>query len=312
MMRNVGICGYGNLGKAVETILQTCPDLRLTAVFSRRKITTATGVPVYDLAKIPERETELDLILACGGSYEDLPVQTPFLARRFCVADPFDTHTRMKEHLENVRRAAEETGHLALVGAGWDPGIFSVIRLFSAAMGGDAYTFWGPGISQGHSDVLRRVAGVADGRQITVPVKSALKKARRGRSFSAAHRRKCYVVAAPGARKKEIAARIRSVPGYFAGTPTSIRFLTQKALLRRHGTFPHAGQVLFRGTAGGEGFRGRFCLQMDSNPAFTAALLVAYGRAVLRLHDAGKTGAITVFDVPPALLFPGDDVTAFL
>ena len=312
----IGIYGYGNLGRGVEAALRQNTDMEIVGVFSRRdpaKVKTVTGIPVYSASLVEDFATEIDVMIICGGSATDLPEMTPMLAKHFNVVDSFDTHARIPEHFANVDAAAKAAGHTALISAGWDPGLFSLARLYMNTVlpEGKDYTFWGRGVSQGHSDAIRRIPGVADARQYTVPVPSALESARSGEnpdlSTRQKHTRECYVVAEEGADRAKIEKQIKEMPNYFADYDTTVTFITVEEMKRDHAELPHGGQVI-RSGATGEGGKHKhvmeFSLKLDSNPEFTASVLVACARAVGRMNSRGDFGCKTLFDVAPADLSP--------
>lgn len=307
----IAIYGYGNLGRGVELAVNAASDMELVAVFTRRspetvKIKTA-GVQVYHSDRLSEFTDEIDCLILCGGSATDLPEMTPALARYFSVVDSFDTHAKIPEHFERVDKAAKEGGNLALISAGWDPGLFSVARALGIAVlpSSETYTFWGRGISQGHSDAIRRISGVVDARQYTVPIPEALSSVRKGENPTLTtgekHRRECYVVAEEGADKEKIAEQIKSMPNYFADYETSVTFITAEELKEKHSGMPHGGSVIASGKTGEENKHTvEFSLKLDSNPEFTGSVLVAYARAVVRMKERGRVGCLTVLDVAPA------------
>ena len=312
----IGIYGYGNLGRGVEAALRQNTDMEIVGVFSRRdpaKVKTVTGIPVYSASLAEDFATEIDVMIICGGSATDLPEMTPMLAKHFNVVDSFDTHARIPEHFANVDAAAKAAGHTALISAGWDPGLFSLARLYMNTVlpEGKDYTFWGRGVSQGHSDAIRRIPGVADARQYTVPVPSALESARSGEnpdlSTRQKHTRECYVVAEEGADRAKIEQQIKEMPNYFADYDTTVTFITAEEMKRDHAELPHGGQVIRSGSTG-EGGKHKhvmeFSLKLDSNPEFTASVLVACARAVGRMNGRGDFGCKTLFDVAPADLSP--------
>lgn len=312
----IGIYGYGNLGRGVEAALRQNTDMEIVGVFSRRdpaKVKTVTGIPVYSASLAEDFVTEIDVMIICGGSATDLPEMTPMLAKHFNVVDSFDTHARIPEHFANVDAAAKAAGHTALISAGWDPGLFSLARLYMNTVlpEGKDYTFWGRGVSQGHSDAIRRIPGVADARQYTVPVPSALESARSGEnpdlSTRQKHTRECYVVAEEGADRAKIEKQIKEMPNYFADYDTTVTFITAEEMKRDHAELPHGGQVI-RSGATGEGGKHKhvmeFSLKLDSNPEFTASVLVACARAMGRMNSRGDFGCKTLFDVAPADLSP--------
>jgi len=308
----IAIYGYGNLGRGVECAVKYNPDMELTGVFTRRSpdtVKTLYNTPVFSASSITEHKDEIDVLIICGGSATDLPEMTPKLAKEFNVIDSFDTHARIPEHFERVDSAAKEGGRLAMISGGWDPGLFSIARAYASAAlpEGKDYTFWGRGVSQGHSDAIRRIEGVVDARQYTVPVPEALAAVRRGAlpelSTREKHRRECYVVAEEGADLKLIEEKIKTMPNYFADYDTTVTFITKEELVRDHSGLPHGGSVIRGGVSGKNGENRHtveFSLKLDSNPEFTAGVLVAYARAVDRMHKRGRNGAITVFDVAPS------------
>lgn len=312
-MIRIGIVGYGNLAKGVECAVRQNPDMTLAAVFTRRdpgsvQILTP-GVPVLPVAETPKWKDRIDVMLLCGGSATDLPEMTPGFARDFHVVDSYDNHSHIPQHFAAVDSAARESGHTAVICAGWDPGMFSLARLYGAALlpQGHDYTFWGPGISQGHSDAVRRIPGVADCRQYTLPVEEAVEAVRGGQSPQLTprqkHRRHCYVVAEQGANLAAIEAAIVSMPGYFAEYDTQVTFLSQQELDRDHRGLPHGGYVIRNGLTGWEEDCRQtisYSLSLQSNPQFTASVLVACARAAMRLQDRGLIGCHTMFDIPPA------------
>ncbi len=308
----IAIYGYGNLGRGVEAAVKYHSDAELVAVFTRRapeSVKTVTGVPVYHSDRIFEFKDEIDALILCGGSATDLPAMTPALAEHFNVIDSFDTHARIPEHFANVDKAASASGHTALISAGWDPGLFSIARAYASAVlpEGADYTFWGRGISQGHSDAIRRISGVADARQYTVPVPAALSAVRGGESPSLTtrekHLRECYVVADEGADLAKIEEAIKTMPNYFADYDTTVTFISAEELKREHSGMPHGGSVIRNGVSGFDGENSHtveFSLKLDSNPEFTASVLVAYARAVVRMAKRGCYGCKSVLDVSPA------------
>ena len=322
----VAIYGYGNLGRGVECALAKAPDAELIGVFTRRSpesVQTRTGVPVYRASELDSFQGKIDVLILCGGSATDLPEQTPALAERFCVVDSFDTHARIPVHFANVDAAAKKGGKLALISCGWDPGMFSLNRLYANAIlpDGADYTFWGRGVSQGHSDAIRRIPGVRDARQYTVPVPAALEAVRAGQepelSTRQKHLRECYVVAEDGADKAAIEEAIKTMPNYFADYDTTVTFLSEEELLRDHSELPHGGSVIRTGRTGLNGEHSHmieYQLRLDSNPEFTGSVLVAFARAVARKAGRGETGCITVFDVAPADLSPlsGEELRAHM
>ena len=312
----IGIYGYGNLGRGVERAFAKNPDMTLTGVFTRRdpaSVKTVTGAPVYPAERAAEKAGEIDVMILCCGSATDLPEMTPALAKDFNVLDSFDTHASIPEHFDRVNKAASENGHIALISAGWDPGMFSLNRLYANAIlpDGADYTFWGRGVSQGHSDAIRRIDGVKDARQYTVPVPEALAKVRAGENPTLTvrekHTRECYVVAEEGADLARIEREIKTMPHYFDEYDTTVTFITEEELLRDHRGIPHGGSVIRTGKTGWNGENKHvieYSLKLDSNPEFTASVLVAFARAMNRMHGRGVTGCKTVFDVAPADLSP--------
>ena len=312
----IGIYGYGNLGRGVEAALRQNPDMEIVGVFTRRdpaSVNTVTGIPVYSASLVEDFATEIDVMIICGGSATDLPVMTPMLAKNFNVVDSFDTHARVPEHFVNVDEAATTTAHTALISAGWDPGLFSLARLYMNTVlpEGKDYTFWGRGVSQGHSDAIRRIPGVKDARQYTVPVPAALASARSGEnpdlSTRQKHTRECYVVAEEGADKALIEKQIKEMPNYFADYDTTVTFITAEEMKQNHAELPHGGQVIRSGSTG-EGGKHKhvmeFSLKLDSNPEFTASVLVACARAIGRMNSRWIFGCKTLFDIAPADLSP--------
>lgn len=312
----VAIYGYGNLGRGVELALRQSPDMEALGVFTRRPpeaVKTLTGLPVYGADSLPSFARVIDVLILCGGSATDLPKMTPALARQCNVIDSFDTHATIPAHFAAVDTAARETGHIAMISGGWDPGLFSIARLYASAAlpNGQDYTFWGRGISQGHSDAIRRIAGVKDARQYTVPKDEALSAVRAGKTPTLTtrekHRRECYVVAEAGADLNRIAREIKEMPNYFADYDTTVTFITQEELNEKHSGMPHGGSVLRNGTTGLDGEHTQtveFRLSLDSNPEFTGSVLVAYARALHRMKERGVTGCKTVFDIAPGDLSP--------
>lgn len=312
-MTRIGIVGYGNLARGVECAITQNPDMELAVVFTRRDPASLTirtpGVPVASMDDILSWKDKVDLLILCGGSATDLPEMTPALARDFNVIDSFDTHANIPAHFAAVNAAAAETGHMAMISLGWDPGLFSVNRLYASAIlpEGKDYTFWGKGVSQGHSDAVRRIPGVADARQYTIPVPEALERVRKGENPELTtrekHTRYCYVVAEEGADKAAIETAIKTMPNYFSDYDTTVEFITAEEMKKSHSGLPHGGSVIRSGVTGWD----KEChqtieykLTLDSNPQFTASVLVACARAVLRMKDRGMTGCYTIFDIAPA------------
>ena len=315
MAIKIGILGYGNLGRGVECAIKHNPDMELAAVFTRRdpktvKILTE-NVTVYSADQAAQMKDSIDVLILCGGSATDLPVQTPEYAEFFNVVDSFDTHARIPEHFARVNDAAQRGGNTAVISVGWDPGMFSLNRMYANAIlpEGRDYTFWGRGVSQGHSDAVRRIAGVKDAKQYTIPVESALEAVRAGGNpeltVRQKHTRECFVVAEEGADKAAIENEIKTMPNYFADYDTTVHFISQEELDRDHGSIPHGGLVLRSGSTGWEGENRHlieYSLKLDSNPEFTASVIVAYARAAWRLSQEGASGCKTVFDIAPAYL----------
>ena len=317
MSIRIGIYGYGNLGRGIENAIRQNPDMTLKAVFTRRDPATlkigTEGVPVVSVSDVEQYTKEIDVMILCGGSATDLPVQTPTLARLFSVVDSFDTHARIPEHFANVDAAAREGGNVAMISVGWDPGMFSLNRLYAGAIlpDGEDYTFWGKGVSQGHSDAIRRIDGVLDAKQYTIPVQEALDEVRSGSApvltTRQKHTRECYVVAKEGEDLARIEKEIREMPNYFADYDTTVHFITMEELRRDHAGIPHGGFVIRSGRTGAARENRHvieYSLKLDSNPEFTASVIVAYARATHRMKTEGGVGCKTVFDVPPAYLSP--------
>ena len=315
MSIRIGIYGYGNLGRGVESAIRQNKDMELVAVFTRRdpsavKIATE-GVSVYHTDEALKMANDIDVMILCGGSATDLPKQTPELAKYFNVVDSFDTHAKIPEHFANVDSAASQSGKVAMISVGWDPGMFSLNRLYASAIlpDGKDYTFWGKGVSQGHSDAIRRVEGVLDGKQYTIPVESALEAVRSGSNPELTtrqkHIRECFVVAEEGADLERIENEIKTMPNYFADYDTIVHFISKEELARDHSGIPHGGFVIRSGKTGFNLEHNNiieYSLKLDSNPEFTASVIVAYARAAYRLNKEGSKGCKTVFDVPPAYL----------
>ena len=317
MSIRVGIMGYGNLGRGIECALKQNADMELVAVFTRRDPSTvqilSEDVGVYHVDDAPKMQDKIDVLIMCGGSATDLPKQTKEYAKYFNVVDSFDTHAKIPEHFAAVDAAAQESGKVAMISVGWDPGMFSLNRLYANAIlpSGSDYTFWGKGVSQGHSDAIRRVEGVANGKQYTVPVEEALERVRNGEnpelSTRDKHTRECFVVAKEGADKAKIETEIKNMPNYFADYDTSVTFITEEELQRDHSGIPHGGFVIRSGKTGWNEEHNHiieYSLKLDSNPEFTASVIVAYARAAYRMHKEGQKGCKTVFDVAPAYLSP--------
>ena len=317
MSIKIGIYGYGNLGRGVENAIKQNADLKLAAVFTRRDPSTVKiqteGVPVFHSDKVNEMVGNIDVMIICGGSATDLPEQTPKLARMFNVIDSFDTHAKIPEHFENTDKAASESGKIAIISVGWDPGMFSINRMYAGAIlpDGEDYTFWGKGVSQGHSDAIRRIEGVADAKQYTIPVESALDAVRSGSAPQLTtrqkHTRECFVVLKDGADKVRIEQEIKTMPNYFADYDTTVHFISQEELNKNHSGIPHGGFVIRSGRTGANLENNHiieYSLKLDSNPEFTSSVLVAYARAAYRMNNEGQSGCKTVLDIPPAYLSP--------
>ena len=315
MSIRIGIIGYGNLGRGVECAIKQNQDMELEAVFTRRapenvQILTKTA-KVCSVNDVEQWKDKIDVMIICGGSATDLPVQTPKFAQMFNVIDSFDTHARIPEHFKNVDEAAKKAGKVGIISVGWDPGMFSLNRMYANAIlpEGKDYTFWGKGVSQGHSDAIRRIAGVKDAKQYTVPVESALESVRRGENPELTtrekHTRECFVVLEEGADAAKVEQEIKTMPNYFADYDTTVHFISEEELKRDHSGIPHGGFVLRSGVTGWEKEHKHmieYSLKLDSNPEFTSCVIVAYARAAYRLAKEGQTGCRTVFDIAPAYL----------
>ena len=317
MAIRIGILGYGNLGRGVECAIRHNDDLELKAVFTRRAPATVgiltDGAEVHSVNDLLAYKDEIDVLIICGGSATDLPVQTPEYAKLFNVIDSFDTHARIPEHFANVDASAKEGNHVAIISVGWDPGMFSLNRMYANAIlpEGKDYTFWGRGVSQGHSDAVRRIDGVKDAKQYTIPVESALASVRAGENPELTtrqkHTRECFVVLEEGADAARVEAEIKNMPNYFADYDTTVHFISEEELKKDHSRIPHGGFVLRSGVTGWEKENSHlieYSLKLDSNPEFTASVLVAYARAAYRLDSEGQSGCRTVFDIAPAYLSP--------
>ncbi len=315
MKTRIGILGYGNLGRGTEVAVMSAPDMELAAVFTRRDPQSVSilteGVPVVSVREIEKWTDKIDVLVLCGGSATDLPVQTPEYAKLFNVIDSFDTHARIPEHFANVDAAAKEGGKVAMISVGWDPGLFSLNRVYANAIlpDGNDYTFWGKGVSQGHSDAIRRVKGVKNAKQYTVPVQSALDSVRNGENPTLTtrqkHLRECYVVLQEGADAAAVEKEIKEMPNYFADYDTTVHFISEEELLKNHAGMAHGGIVFRSGKTGINKENNHiieYSLKLDSNPEFTTSVLIAYARAVKRMYDEGVKGAKTVLDIPPAYL----------
>lgn len=325
MSIRIGILGYGNLGRGVECAIRQNPDMELVAVFTRRNpedvtILTKTAA-VCNIADAADWKEKIDVMILCGGSATDLPVQTPEYAKMFNVVDSFDTHARIPEHFANVDEAAKESGHIGIISVGWDPGMFSLNRLYGNVVlpEGKDYTFWGKGVSQGHSDAVRRIEGVKDAKQYTIPAEDALEAVRNGENPELTtrqkHTRECFVVLEEGADAAKVEEEIKTMPNYFADYDTTVHFISEEELKAEHSGIPHGGFVLRSGVTGWEKENKHlveYRLKLDSNPEFTSSVIVAYARAAYRLHQEGQTGCKTVFDIAPAYLSPksGEELRA--
>ncbi len=316
MSIKVGIAGYGNLGKGVESALLHTDDMELVGIFTRRApetVKTATGAPVYSWDEAKNMQNDIDVMILCGGSANDLPTQTAEMAQYFNVIDSFDTHANIPEHFDMVDAVSKKSGKISIISVGWDPGLFSLNRLFGQAILPDGcdYTFWGKGVSQGHSDAIRRIPGVKDGKQYTIPSDEALERVRNGENPELTtrekHTRECFVVAEEGADKEEIRKAIVTMPNYFADYDTTVHFISQEELDRDHSGIPHGGVVFRTGVTGINSEHKHvieYKLTLDSNPGFTSSVLVAYARAAFRMYSENQCGCKTVFDVAPAYLHP--------
>ena len=313
----IGILGYGNLGRGVECAVKQNPDMELAAVFTRRDPETVSiltkEAAVCQVSQVEEWKGKIDVMILCGGSATDLPVQTPEYAKYFHVVDSFDTHAKIPEHFANVDAAAKANGTVGIISVGWDPGMFSLYRMYANAVlpEGKDYTFWGKGVSQGHSDAIRRVPGVKNAKQYTIPVDSALQSVRAGENPELTtrqkHTRECFVVLEEGADGAKVEEAIKSMPNYFADYDTTVHVISEEELERNHSGIPHGGFVIRSGKTGWEQEHGHvieYSLKLDSNPEFTASVIVAYARAAYRLAKEGQSGCKTVFDIAPAYLSP--------
>lgn len=315
MSIKIGILGYGNLGRGVECAIRQNPDMELTAVFTRREpgqVSILTeNAAVCHVSEAAAWKDKIDVMILCGGSATDLPEQTPAYAKLFNVVDSFDTHANIPKHFDNVDAAAKEAGKVGIISVGWDPGMFSLNRMYASAIlpSGKDYTFWGKGVSQGHSDAIRRIEGVKNAKQYTIPVEAALDAVREGKnpelSTREKHTRECFVVLEEGADAAKVEQEIKTMPNYFADYDTTVHFINEAELLRDHSGIPHGGFVLRSGKTGWEEENSHlieYRLKLDSNPEFTSSVIIAYARAAYRLYREGQTGAKTVFDIPPAYL----------
>lgn len=314
MSIRIGIYGYGNLGRGVELAIAQNPDMKAVGVFTRRavdSVKTQTGIPVFSANDVERMAKDIDVLILCGGSASDLPKQTPYLAQFFNVVDSFDTHANIPQHVKAVDETAKKAQTTAIVSVGWDPGMFSLARVYANATlpNGKDYTFWGKGVSQGHSDAIRRIDGVADAKQYTIPKAEALNAVRNGETPDLTtrekHLRECFVVAKDGADKANIEKAIKEMPNYFAEYDTVVHFITQEEMQEKHSGLPHGGFVIRNGVTGKAGEHKHvieYSLQLDSNAEFTASVLVAYARAAYKMHQDGLCGCKTVIDVPPVYL----------
>ena len=314
-MIRIGIAGYGNLGKGVEAAVKNSPDMELAVIFTRRDPASVSpktpGVKVASFDSIADYANSVDVVVNCGGSATDLPVTTPKLAAVFNVVDSFDTHAKIPEHFDTVDKVSRDSGHIAMISVGWDPGMFSLNRMYMNAIlpCGNDYTFWGRGVSQGHSDAIRRIDGVVDARQYTVPVPSAVESVRAGENPTLTtrekHTRECYVVVEDGADKARIENEIKTMPNYFADYDTTVNFISMDELREKHMGIPHGGSVIRSGCTGWDlntKHTIEYSLKLESNPEFTGSVLAAYARAAYKMHQNGECGCKTVFDVAPAML----------
>ena len=310
----IAIVGYGNLGRGVEAALTAAPDIEAVGIFTRRdpaSVQSVTGLPVYSMSELESMADGIDVVINCGGSATDLPGSTPALAEKFHVVDSFDTHAKILEHRARVDAAARKGGKVAVISVGWDPGMFSLTRLYAGSVlpNGKSYTFWGTGVSQGHSDAIRRIEGVADARQYTVPIEAAMERVKSGETptFKAAdmHERVCYVALKDGADAAEIEQKIVTMPDYFAPYKTTVHFVSLEELHREHAGLPHGGTVIHAGKAAtGSKHTIEYKLNLESNPDFTGSILVAFARAAYRMGQLGEVGCKTAFDIPPIYLSP--------
>lgn len=308
----VAICGYGNLGKGIEKEITKFKDMELVAIFTRRdpkSLNTASSIPVVSITDVGKWKEKVDVVIMCGGSATDLPVQVPEMAKLFNTVDSFDTHAKIPEYFKKVDEAAMSSKNTSIISGGWDPGMFSVMRLYANAIlpEGNTYTFWGKGVSQGHSDAIRRIPGVKNAKQYTIPIKEAMDKVQNGENpeFTTAekHLRECFVVAEDGADKKAIEEQIKNMPNYFADYITTVHFITEEQLERDHSKMAHGGFVIHSGETG-EGNKQiiEYSLKLDSNPEFTSSVLITLARAAVRMNAAGQFGAKSIFDIPPVLM----------
>lgn len=312
----LGILGYGNLGKGVELAVKQNKDVELVAVFTRRdpkSLKINSNAKIVHVSELENYKSKIDVLILCGGSATDLPVQTPECAKIFNVIDSFDTHAKIPEHFANVDKSAKESGKIGIISVGWDPGMFSLNRLYANSIlpDGSDYTFWGKGVSQGHSDAIRRIEGVKDAKQYTVPVEKALEAVKNCEnpvlSTGEKHTRECYVVLEDGADPVRVENEIKTMPNYFADYETTVHFISEEELKKNHSKINHGGFVFRTGKTGVNGENNHvieYNLKLDSNPEFTSSILVAYARAAYRMNKEGQSGCKTVFDIPPAYLSP--------
>ncbi len=327
MSTRIGILGYGNLGKGVELAVAAAPDMELVAVFTRRDPSSLTiksaNVPVVSVSEVADWKDKIDVMILCGGSATDLPVQTPEYAKMFNVVDSFDTHARIPEHFANVDKAAKDASKVAVISCGWDPGMFSLARVYSNAIlpEGNDYTFWGKGVSQGHSDAIRRIEGVKNAKQYTIPIEEALEAVRSGKNPELTtrqkHTRECFVVLEDGADAAKVEKEIKEMPNYFADYDTTVHFISEEELLKNHSGMAHGGFVFRSGKTGADKEHNHiieYSLKLDSNPEFTTSVLVAVARAAFRMQKEGQTGCKTMLDIPPAYLSDksGEELRAHL
>jgi len=314
MTTRVAILGYGNLGRGVEAAIKKNPDMELSAIFTRRnpnELKVNSSAQIVSVNEIESWQDRIDVLIICGGSATDLPIQSPKYAKLFNIIDSFDTHAKIPEHFKNVNESAKNANKTAIISVGWDPGMFSLNRLYASAIlpDGKDYTFWGKGVSQGHSDAIRRIEGVSDAKQYTIPIESALEAVRSGSnpelSTREKHKRECFVVLKEGANAQKIEQEIKTMPNYFADYDTTVHFVTQEELNKNHSGIPHGGFVLRSGeTSDNTKHLIEYSLKLDSNPEFTSSVLVAYARAAHKLNKEGQYGCKTVFDIAPAYLSP--------
>ncbi|MCL2457153.1 MAG: diaminopimelate dehydrogenase, partial [Defluviitaleaceae bacterium] len=309
----IGICGYGNLGRGVEAGIAHCGDMELVAFFSRRELQTKTNAPVVHIDDAAAWKNKIDVMILCGGSANDLPVQGPAFAKIFNTVDSFDTHAKIPEYLQKMDAAAKSGGNISIVSIGWDPGLFSLMRLYMGALipNGQTYTFWGKGVSQGHSEAVRGIDGVIHAIQYTVPSEIAMQKIRNGKNPSLTtrekHTRECFVVASDSADRIRIENEIKNMPNYFSDYDTTVNFISAEEFKKNHGDLPHGGNVIHIGKTGDNNNQTvEFSLRLDSNPEFTASVLLCYARAAYRLSQKGERGAKTIFEIAPIFLSASD------